>query len=92
MRLFLDANVLFTAAHNPKGKAALVIELGIQGYWEVYSSPYALEESRRNLERKSPQALDDLHKIQQSLRLIEHRPDLVFPEGFSQKDQPFLGL
>ena len=25
MRLFLDANVLFTAAHNPRGKAALVI-------------------------------------------------------------------
>ena len=24
MRLFLDANVLFTAAHNPNGKAALV--------------------------------------------------------------------
>ena len=28
MRLFLDANVLFTDAHNPKGKAALAIELG----------------------------------------------------------------
>ena len=28
MRVFLDANVLFTAAHNPRGKAALVITLG----------------------------------------------------------------
>ena len=28
MRVFLDANVLFTALHNPNGKAALVIELG----------------------------------------------------------------
>lgn len=27
MRLFLDANVLFTSAYNPRGKAALVIEL-----------------------------------------------------------------
>ena len=27
MRLFLDANVLFTAARDPRGKAALVIEL-----------------------------------------------------------------
>ena len=27
-RLFLDANVLFTAAHNPQGKAALLISLG----------------------------------------------------------------
>ena len=28
MRVFLDANVLFTAAHNPKGKAVLLITLG----------------------------------------------------------------
>jgi predicted nucleic acid-binding protein len=26
MRIFLDANVLFTAAHNPNGKAALLVE------------------------------------------------------------------
>jgi hypothetical protein len=31
IRVFLDANVLFTAAHNRSGKAALVIELGILG-------------------------------------------------------------
>jgi uncharacterized protein len=30
-RLFLDANVLFTAAHNPQGKAALLISLGQHG-------------------------------------------------------------
>jgi len=27
-RLFLDANVLFIAAHNPSGKASLLISLG----------------------------------------------------------------
>ena len=48
MRLFLDANVLFTAAHNPNGKAALVIELGARGHWQLFSSPYAFEEARRN--------------------------------------------
>ncbi len=31
IRVFLDANVLFTAARNRSGKAALVIELGIRG-------------------------------------------------------------
>ena len=36
MRLFLDANVLFTAAHNPGGKAALVIELGAQRHWRLF--------------------------------------------------------
>ncbi|WP_153307020.1 hypothetical protein [Desulfonatronum thioautotrophicum] len=32
-RLFLDANVLFTAAHNPAGKASLVFDLASKGYW-----------------------------------------------------------
>jgi predicted nucleic acid-binding protein len=73
MRLFLDANVLFTAAHNPRGKATLVIELGNQGYWELYSSPYALEEARRNLERKFPHSLDDLGALQRGVHLVEHR-------------------
>ena len=60
MRLFLDANVLFTAAHNPRGKAALLIDLGKPGHWELYSSAYALEEARRNLARKFPEFLDGL--------------------------------
>ena len=54
MRLFLDANVLFTAAHNPGGKAALVIELGARRHWRLFSNPYAFEEARRNLQRKFP--------------------------------------
>ena len=90
MRLFLDANVLFTAAHNPRGKATLVIELGGQGYWELYSSPYALEEARRNLERKFPRSLDDLGTLQLGVRLVEHRANLSFPEGLTQKDQPIF--
>ena len=57
MRLFLDANIFFTALHNPRGKAAFVIEFGTQGYWELFSSLYALEEARRNLERKFPYTL-----------------------------------
>ena len=40
MRLFLDANILFTAAHNPNGKAALVIEIGQSGIWHLVTSAY----------------------------------------------------
>jgi len=35
MRVFLDANVLFTAAHNPRGRAAFVIELGAAGHFLI---------------------------------------------------------
>jgi predicted nucleic acid-binding protein len=90
MRLFLDANVLFTAAHNPGGKATLVIELGGRGYWELFSSPYALEETRRNLERKFPRSLEGLDTLQRGVRLVEHQAGLGFPEGLAQKDQPIF--
>jgi hypothetical protein len=43
---------MFTAAHNPEGKASLVIELAGAGEWEVVTSAYCLAEARRNLERK----------------------------------------
>jgi uncharacterized protein len=63
MRLFLDANILFTAAHNPSGKAALIIELGAKGAWEVVTSSLAVEEASRNLERKFPAAVSRLDSL-----------------------------
>ena len=90
MRLFLDANVLFTAAHNPRGRAALVIELGAAGYWEVVSSRFALEEARRNLGRKYPQCLETLESLRTSFELAEHQPGLRFPEGLPPKARPIF--
>ena len=69
MRLFLDANILFTAAHNPKGKAALVMELGQAGIWQLATSAYALEEARRNLALKYPDCLERLEALAQGLRM-----------------------
>ena len=90
MRLFLDANVVFTAAPNPRGKAALVIELGVAGHWEVFSSRFAIEEARRNLQIKYPQCLEALNAIETRLHLAEHQTGLRFPEGLSAKDRPIF--
>ena len=90
MRLFLDANVLFTAAHNPEGKAALTIELGRQGHWMLATSRYALEEARRNLARKFPDSLEDLKSLLEDVQLVEHRSELWFPAGLAQKDRPIF--
>ena len=90
MRLFLDANVLFTAANNPKGRAALAIGLGKQGHWALATSAYALEEARRNLERKFPHSLEDLKSLLRGIQLVEHRPDLWFPAELAQKDRPIF--
>ena len=49
MRVFLDANVLFTAAHNPHGKAAFIIELRAAAHFFYFTSDAALIEAERNL-------------------------------------------
>ena len=90
MRLFLDANVLFTAAHNPRGKAAFVIEAGKSGRWDLVTSSYANEEARRNLTAKFPQILDDYEALVSGIRPVGHPPDLPFPPGLADKDRPIF--
>jgi predicted nucleic acid-binding protein len=87
-RLFLDANVLFTAAHNPQGKAALIMELGQAGLWQAVSSAYALEEARRNIARKYPDRLECLQALTQGLRLAPAALERDCPHGLPEKDCP----
>ncbi|MGA7951243.1 MAG: hypothetical protein WCA45_13940 [Thiobacillaceae bacterium] len=88
MRLFLDANIVFTAAHNPKGKAALVMELGQAGIWPLATSAYALEEARRNIIIKYPDCLEPLEAQAQGLRMVPDAPELTCPPGLPDKDCP----
>lgn len=90
MRLFLDADMLFTAAHNPNGKAALTIELGKRRHWTLATSLYASEEARRNLARKFPRSLDDLNALLRDIPLVEPRPGLPFPAALAEKDRPIF--
>ena len=57
MRLFLDANVLFTAAHNPAGRSAALFDLERHGRCVLSTSPHAAAEARRNIQVKSPDHL-----------------------------------
>jgi hypothetical protein len=88
IRLFLDSNVLFTAARNAEGKASRVIDLAAGGNWEVVTCAYCLAEARLNLEKKHPASLGRLTGILGTVHLV---PDvtgeqctLLLPE----KDQP----
>ena len=90
MRLFLDANVLFTAAHNPRGKAALVIDLGREGHWEIYSSAYALEEATRNLAWKFPESLGALRALAQVVQFVQQATGGASPPGLAKKDRPIF--
>ena len=88
MRLFFDANTLFTTAHNPNGKAALIVDLGAEGYWELYTSAYAIEEARRNLEAKFPAALSEFAKLLTSFQTGPESRTHQCLAGLPDKDCP----
>ena len=89
-RLFLDANVLFTAAHRPHGKAAFLISLGSVASLQCLTSAYAVEEARRNLARKAPGALAAFDGLVDGLRLVPDHPALPCPASLPDKDHPIF--
>jgi len=90
IRLFLDANVLFTAAHNPSGKAALIIDLGSQKYWEVVSCSFAIDEARRNIIIKFPGCLERLDSLLTNVKKVPSESGRMCPIPLPQKDRPIL--
>ena len=87
-RLFLDANVLFSAAYRQ--------DAGVRVLWalrgaELVTSAYAVQEARRNLAAPAQQqALDELLR---TVEIIDHQAGgSQIPAGLSlpEKDQPIL--
>jgi len=94
LRVFLDANVLFTAADSPDGLSALLIELGAAGRVTLLTSPLAIAEAERNLEAKRPAALPTLRQSLAAVRVVrEPAPadvERLTPPELSSKDRPLL--
>ena len=88
--LFLDANVLFTAAHNPSGKAAFLFEAASRPAppWQLLYSAYAVEEARRNLSTKSPQRMAAFESLCALLKLMPQPAAALAPLALPDKDQP----
>jgi predicted nucleic acid-binding protein len=86
MRVFLDANILFTAAHNPGGKAAFVIELGSAGPFQLFTSEYAREEAFRNLSAKYPSCLPRFKELFLNLAITPTNPGAPYPALLPAKD------
>ena len=92
--VFLDANVLFTAAYSPDGLSALLIELGAAGRVTLLTSPLVIVEAERNLEAKRPPALPTLRRSLTAVRVVrEPAPgdvERLTPPDLSSKDRPLL--
>ncbi len=94
VRVFLDANVLFSAAYREKGSVGAFLELAGAGACKLVSSAHAVEEARRNIAAKHPHRLGDLERLVAALELCpEPRPAtiaLAAKEGLPPKDAPIL--
>ena len=94
MRLLLDANVLFTAAHNPGGRSVALFALARQGACVLLTSPHAIEEARRNLGLKYPDALRALDDLLRAARITAEPAgsDIAWAlaQGLPAEDAPIL--
>ena len=85
-RLFLDANILFSAAYR---RAAGLLQLWKLRDVRLYSSRYAVEEARINLTEQDQRMR--LNRLSEKVQLFEAAPRQL-PHGISlpEKDVPIL--
>ncbi len=94
MRLFLDANVIFSAVHSPGGRSHALFRLAQAGLCELLSSAHAIGEAHRNLALKSPTKIDELAQFLEVVTPVpEPDPRLVTwaaETGLPDNDAPIL--
>ncbi len=69
-RLFLDANVLFTAAISPQGVSAVLFEFARVGVCVALSSSFALDEALRNVRVNYPASIGALKALADELEVV----------------------
>ena len=78
MRIFVDANILFSAAKTDGAIRQLVGLLRAAGH-ELWADGYVLEEARRNLHAKAP---DGLHALEAIVAFVAGAAVLTFSTAF----------
>ncbi|MGH9317667.1 MAG: PIN domain-containing protein [Thermoanaerobaculia bacterium] len=87
IRVFLDANVLFSAAYR---EGAGLARLWALPEVELLTSGYAAEEARRNLD--SPSAKARLESLLGTIEVVAEAPSVALPRSVKlpEKDRPIL--
>ena len=92
MRVFLDANILFSAAKSDGAVRELVNQIVDAGH-ECWVDDYVAVEARRNLETKGPHALAEFEKLLACMHVSSlqapGRP-LAAVDWLPEKDRPVL--
>lgn len=92
MRIFLDANVLFSAAKSD-GAVRRLLDLLIETGHECWADGFVAEEARRNLAAKFPDGLPVLDTLLARLHTGPiHAPDPALEDALPlpEKDRPVL--
>ena len=87
MIVFLDANILFAAAHKPIGKSAKLIKLcADQEKIRIVTCDTGANEARRNLALKYPQGLTELDSLLRDMTCVTIYSGLPCPIPLNPKD------
>lgn len=88
MKVFVDANILFSAAYREVNvQASLLLKGGTKGL-RFFTCAYAVEEAKRNLERKAPAALERLPALLKACQPVTTITQGEIPPGLPPKDHP----
>ena len=92
MRIFLDANILFSAAKSVGAIRRLVEEIQVCCH-ECVADEYVIAEAGRNLEQKFSAALPDFERVLLRVSRLASPPALPSPSLallLPEKDRPVL--
>jgi predicted nucleic acid-binding protein len=94
LKLFLDANVVFSAAHREEGRVQALVALAVATGCVVVTSRHALAEARRNLEAKSRGYEARLDAILERVSVVAEAPRAIVEwarsKGLPLQDAPIL--
>lgn len=88
MKVFLDANILFSGS-APDSQIAKLLAV-IQQHGSCVTNPYAIEEARKNLELKKFGSLEGLESLLEEIT-VSNKLILNLPVKLKSKDLPILG-
>lgn len=92
MRIFLDANILFSAAKSG-GAVRRLLEWLMKAGHECWADGFVAEEARRNLAAKAPDGLPVLEALLGRMQVASAQPSDVALEAalpLPEKDRPVL--
>ncbi len=94
MKLFLDANVLFSAAYSPVGNARSLMAAAVERRLMMLVTDHVLGEAGRNLARKAAHALVSLEALEGWVHVVPAASiateEAVRALGIVLKDSPVL--